>query len=71
MSPLSKINNFAKTKDNLSNIAYGTMIEDADITIGIPIYGCNYYLKDCLDCIFSQSSNNLRIQIIISDNYES
>ena len=65
---LEIINNFDKIKDIKSNLLFGNIVEDADITIGIPVYGLSKYFEETLNSILNQKENDFKIQIIISDN---
>lgn len=67
---LDIINNFDKIKDIQSNLLFGNIIDDADITIGIPVYGFSKYFEETLNSILNQKENDFKIQIIISDNKE-
>ena len=65
---LDIVDNFAKTKDIRSSLLWGSIVEDADITIGIPVYGFNAYFKETLNSVLKQKDSPFSIQIIISDN---
>lgn len=67
---LEIINNFDKIKNIKSNLLYGNIISDADITIGVPVYGLSKYFEDTLNSILNQKENDFKLQIIISDNKE-
>ena len=61
-------NNFFKTKDINSRLVYGSINENADFTLAIPIYGIGRYLEETLKNISELDTCGLCIQIIISDN---
>ena len=61
-------NNFFKTKDINSRLVYGSINENADFTLAIPIYGIGRYLEETLKNISELDTYGLCIQIIISDN---
>lgn len=61
-------NNFEKTKDIKSELVYGTLLQDADFTVAIPVYGVSQTLSDTLKNVAELRKNSLNVQIIISDN---
>lgn len=63
-------NNFEKIKNIKSSLLFGNVIEDADITIGIPVYGFSKYFEEMLNSILNQKENEFKLQILISDNKE-
>ncbi len=67
---LEIINNFDKVKDIKSKLLYGNILDDADITICIPVYGLSKYFEQTLSSVLNQDENDFKIQIIISDNKE-
>jgi hypothetical protein len=67
---LEKKDNYKKIEHIKSNLVYGKMIDNADFTLTIPVYGCNAYLHELLNNLVSQQKTELKIQIIISDNKE-
>lgn len=60
--------NFKFFADNPSHLIYGSVINDADFTLCIPIYGCGPSFEKCLESVKKQLDTDLKIQIIISDN---
>lgn len=61
-------NNFNKNKSKKSQLLYGNMIENADFTLVIPVYGCNKRLGELIDNIRLQRQCKLMVQVIVSDN---
>ena len=65
---LDIVDNFAKIKDVKSNLLYGRMIDDADVTIGIPVYGFGPFFEESLNSVLNQKESGLSVQIIVGDN---
>lgn len=62
-------NNFAKVDNITSSLKFGNYIEDADLTICIPIFGIGKYLIETLNSVVMVLNNtNLKLQVIISNN---
>lgn len=65
---LYKIDNFKKTENNPSELVYGNLVDNANFTIAIPVYGLNKYFVDLLDNLNYLTPTSLKVQIIVSDN---
>lgn len=63
-----KANDISKLKSIKNTLIYGELLEKPDLTIAIPVYGFNVYLKETLLSIKNQLKSNLSIQILIADN---
>ncbi len=66
-TPLTLIDNRARAPEK-SELLFGSLNPEADLSIVIPVYGLGSYFDETLKSIVSSQPCSLKIQIVISDN---